>query len=779
MKKLIMALALSFVLAILSGCSQTKPDVPSGASAAVEDSPWRTEGLAAWGEQTAEQAFWIGQYLPWEHKSQTAGTEMRYEDSGECGELFWRLGAEVRAGETSTRSSGREYILEIYDTVSGETTEKRFTPRDLGLENEICILNSADLIDREHYVIRGMGYELDEDGVCRQTVDRMIYMDLAGDIRSADLLESYLEKGIEEERKDVTGEFKGLPLVQEISWHCDGKGNFCVVTHKKERGSGLFWLFDSNGEILLEYEGTTRQQFADPLRTRDGELILPVYDWEESFYEFLWADASEGQMRSLGRMESKDSDISKMCGLLGDDIYYISWQGIVKWNIKNGRRVRVFDFIEAGMSTQYQVTLALRPDQTPVLRLRKEDEDWLAVLEDHEVPAGENIRVVNLTGAGSSSSSSPVAKCATYASLVDPNLRYQYEEAEEFRDRILAELSAGEGPALLYVSREDMYMLDEKGLLLDLDELIPEDLREELLPGALGLGTVSGKLKGVPVTVEAVSLVTARNTWQGNTWKLEDVVGLMEEGKLAGAIYSPSMQGAYCSPVVTVLNLVQYSLEDSFLIDWENRKSHFDDERFIRLLEATRTNLFNAPKTETWLDGGKHLGFGNLNHRSYFNELFTMLEEEDGRCIGYPTDGACGNYLETSGVLVVNANLTKKEAAAIFLKTLLGEELQSDVGSAGLSVRKWSPEDEVSMTGSGMLLYNGSVLTVFSDGTTTLQRAEAFLESCVAAPRTYSRLEAIIVEELDAMQTQNLSPRKAAENLNRHIQLYLDEGTLY
>lgn len=779
MKKLVTALALSFVLAILSGCGQTQPDVPPGASAAVEDAPWRTEGLAAWGEQTTEQAFWVGRYLPWEHKSKTAGTEMHYEDSGECGELFWWFGVEAGAGETSTWSSGKKYILEIYDTVSGETTTKRFTPRDLGLESEICRLESADLIDSGHYVIRGMGYELDEEGVCRQTVDRMIYTDLAGDIRFADFLEIYLEKGIEKERTDVTEEFKGFPLVQDINWRCDGKGNFCVVMNKKERGSGLFWLFDSNGEILLEYEGTTRQQFADPLRTRDGELILPVYDWEEGCYEFLWADASEGELRFLSRMESKGNDISKMCGLLGDDIYYLSWRGIVKWNIKSGRRVQVFDFIEAGMSTQYQVTLALRPDQTPVLRLRKEDKDWLAVLEDHEVSAGEAIRVANLTKAGSSFSGSPVANCAMYASLVDPNLRYQYEEAEEFRDRILAELSAGEGPDLLYVSREDMYMLDEKGLLLDLEELIPGELREELLPGALGLGTVSGKLKGVPVAVETATLVAARNTWPGDTWKLEDVIGLMEEGKLAGAIYSPSMQGAYHSPVVTVWELVQYSLDDSFLIDWENRKSHFDDERFIRLLEATRTNLLNAPKTETWLDGGKHLGICYLNHKSYINELFTLLEEEDGRCIGYPTDAACGNYLETSGVLVVNANLTQKEAAAIFLKTLLGEELQSDVGSAGLSVRKLSPEDGVYVTESGALFYNGSELTVFSDGTTALQRAATFLESCVAAPRTYSRLDAIIVEELSTMQTQNLSPRQTAENLNRHIQLYLDEGTLY
>lgn len=775
MKKRIQTFVLLFALAFFSGCGQTQPDMPSETSVAVEDAQWRTEGLAPWGEQTAEQAFWVGRYLPWEHKSQTAGAEVSYENSGVCGELFWWFGRDAGADETDYGRSGRGYVLEIYDTATGEATVKRFTPRDLGMEDEICTLDSADLLDSEHYVIRGMVYELDEEGVCRQTVDRMIYTDLAGDIQTVDFWDIYLEKGIEEERADTTEDFKGLPLRQSINWRCDGKGNICVVANKKESGSGRFWLFDRNGELLLEFEGTARQQFADPLRTRDGELILPVYDWEESCYEFLWADASSGELRTLGRMESKNPDIVKMCGLLGDDIYYISWRGIVKWNIKSGRRVQVYDFIEAGMSTQYQVTLALRPGLTPVLRLRRGDTDWLAVLEDHEVSAGEAIRVVNLT----QGSEVALATCVTYASLVDPNIRYQYEEGEESRDRIMAELSAGKGPDLLYVSREDMYVLAEKGLLLDLEELIPGELREEILPGALGLGTASGKLKGVPVAVETATLVAARDIWPGDTWRLEDVIGLMEEGKLTGAIYSPSYQGSYLGPAVTVWNLVEYSLEDSYLIDWENRKSHFDDERFIRLLEITRTNLISAPKTETWLDGGKHVGVGYLSHQSYFNEFFTLLEEENGRCIGYPTEGVCGNYLETPGVLVVNANITQKEAAANFLKTLLGEEIQSEVSSAGLSVRKLKPEDGVYRNESGTLFYKGSELTVFSDGTTSLQRAAAFLESCVAAPRTYPRLWAIFYEELDAMQTQNLSPQQAAENLNRHIQLYLDEGTLY
>lgn len=464
---------------------------------------------------------------------------------------------------------------------------------------------------------------------------------------------------------------------------------------------------------------------------------------------------------------------------MGDDIYYISWRGIVKWNIRSGRRVQVFDFIEAGMSTGFQTMLALRPGQTPVLRLRKGDTDWLAILEDHEVSTGEAIRVANLTQAGEWGSGVFVGKCATYASLFNPNLRYQYEEAEDARDRIMAELSAGKGPDLLYVSLEDMYMLDEKGLLLDMGELIPGELREELLPGALELGTVDGTLKGLPAVVWARTMVVGRDTWPKDTWKLEDVIGLMEEGKLAGAIYSPSYQGSYTGPFATVFNLIWYNLEDSFLIDWENRKSHFDDERFVRLLEVTRTDLSNAPETETYLDGGKQVFMCGIGGRSDINEFFVFLEGEDGRCIGYPTEGVCGNYLDTPGVLVVNANITQKEAAANFLKTLLGEELRAEAESYGLSVRKLNPEEEIHTTKSGTLFYNGSELAEFPDGTTALHRAAAFLDNCVAAPRTYPRLWAIFYEELDAMQTQNLSPQTAAENLNRHIQLYLDEGTLY
>lgn len=770
------------VLTALSGCGKPSSDAPSEAVRAVEDVPWRTEGFAAAGELTEEQAFWTGQYLPWERADQADGTEVICQDSGAWGELFWRLGTEAKAGETVIWDSGREYVLEVYDTVSGETTTKRFTPKDLGMEEETCKLDSMDVLDRGHYVFRGMGYELDEEGVCRQVADRMIYTDLAGDVRAADFWEVYLEKGIVGERAaDIPEEYKGFPLTQEILWRCDKEGNVCVMEQGRDGNFRGFYLFDGNAGVLLEQEGTAGQRFMEPLRTRDGELIFPVYDQGQSGYEFLWVNAAEGALRSLGQVEASRNGIRQVYGLLGEDVYYESLSGIVRWNVKDGRRVQVFSFNAAGIGA-YETMLALRPGQTPVLRLTKSSgsrkKEWIAPLEDHEVSSGEAVRVANLTQAGEWGSGSMVAKCAVDASLEDPSVRYQYEEAMESRDRILAELASGKGPDLLYVTPEDLYVLEEKGLLLDLEELIPKELREELLPGALGLGTVNGALKGVPAVVWAETLAVAGDTWPRDTWRLEDVIGLMEEGKLEGAIYSPTLVSTYLPPAATVRKLVQYDLGNSFLIDWENGKSHFDDERFLRLLQVTRTDLSKAPETKQYLNEGKHAAAVTLTHESFFSETFALLEEEGGRFVGYPTEGECGSYLETPGVLVVNVNTAQKEAAANFLKVLLGEELQSERTVAYLSVRKLDPEKGVQEKGSGAAFYYGKEMAVFRDGTTAPQRAAAFLEGCVARPYVDAQVMNIYVEEVSAMYGQDLPPEEAAGNLNRRVQLYLDEKGL-
>lgn len=785
MKKYISVLLASLVLTILSGCGQPG-DVTSLPESETEGeaAQWKIEGFAAPGKLENEQIFWTEQYLPWEHKSTNladGAEELIHWDYGVCGELFWHFGEERGADGMGVRGPQAEYVLEIYDTVSGECTVKRFTPGELGLEVGLGYLESMDMLDGEHYVFRWVDYEQDGDGMYCQTVDRMVYTDLGGDLQIADIRESCLEKGILQEA--YTKQY----ALQSLNWRCDGKGNICVIDYKED-GSRGFYLFDQSGELLLEYEGTPKQNFVEPLRTPDGELILPVYDETEKCYEFLWADAAEGELRSMARVETSFPYIGQMYGMLGDDIYYRSWamseEGIIKWNIKSGRRVQVFDFQTAGLDTSYRTMLALREGQTPVLRLTKykdgKTREWIAALAQQRPTDDGAIRVANLAGDGYGPT---LTECAVMASMDTPDYRYEYEDAsaQEARDRILIELSQGKGPDLLFVSLEDMRMLEEKGLLLDIGQLIPGELQEELLPGAMEIGTVGDRFLGMPMEVTAQTMAVAADTWPEDTWRLEDVIDLMEEGKLTGAIRSPfGGMNDYADPSLTVLTLVGYSLGDSFLIDWEKRESHFDDERFIRLLELTGTDMSGIRQdTDTWLNGGKDFRWEYFPFTADFLNFFAHMEEEGGRIVGYPTEGVCGSYLTSNGVLVVNANIAHKEAAAYYLETLLGDEVQLKISMKGLSVRKLSPENYIVEEEDGRLVYLGgshaSEIPVFQDGTTSIHRAKTFLESCVGAPPRDTQIIWIIAEELSTMYAENKSPQTAAKIINSRVQLYLDE----
>ena len=775
--------AVALFLTLLTGCGQPE-DIPAQPETEGETVQWRTEGFAVSEKLEVEEAFWVEKYLHWEHKSQTvAGAEeLIYLDHGVCGELFWHFGLERGADEMGSFGPEAEYVLEIYDTVGGECTVKRFSPGELGLEVSLGYLESMDMLDGEHYVFRWVDYEQDGDGMYCQTVDRMVYTDLAGDLQIADIRENCLEKGICQE------EFTEQRSLQPLNWRCDGRGNICVIDYKED-GSFGFYLLNQSGEPLLEYEGTSKQYPIDPLRTPEGELILPVYDRTEECYEFLWADTAEGELRSLARMKSSIPNIGQIYGMLGDDIYYRMWEGseegIVRWNIKSGRRAQVFDFRTAGISTSYGTMLALREGRTPVLHLTKSKNgdwrEWIAALTQQRPTADGAIRVANLAGSGYEST---LAECAVLASMEAPGFRYEYEDAcaQEARDRVLIELSQGKGPDLLFVSLADLYMLKEKGLLLDIGEVISRELQEELLPGALEIGTVDGRLLGVPMEVRAETLAVSGDTWPEDTWRLEDVIGLMEERKLMGALRSPYVgMNDYLEPSLTVNRLIMYSLENSFLIDWENGESHFDDERFIRLLELTGTDMSGVhQETDTWLNGGKDILWGYFMVTADFLDFFAHMEKESGRITGYPTESDCGSYLVADGVLVVNANIAQKEAASYYLDTLLGEELQLRISMSSLGVRKLSPENYIVEEESGRLVYlggwNAREVPVFQDGTTSLHRAKAFLESCAGAPPSYYQITRIIMEELDAMYAQKKPPQSAAEIINSRVQLYLDEG---
>mgnify|MGYP002423340005 CR=1 FL=1 len=786
MKKTVKALLYILTVAMLSGCGgQTDPSSQpeSGSKSVFEaesglgSAQWTTKGFDPPGE--TESALWAGKYEPW-NSSDSASSEAEsiiHLDHGVCGELLWVLNQRLATGEAEDT-----YILEICDTTDMEYTVKQFTPEDIGLSGAPgYLLAGMDFIEQGQYVFRWQSYERsceqDQDEIFCQTADQIIYTNLADEVYALDLQALYPEMELEQD------EMTGFPRVQMMNFLCDGRGNIGIQIRKES--DCAFYLFDQKGFLLLSHKGTGMQQMMKPLRTPNRELVLPVYDSSEKKYEFLWADTEAGEMRSIAVVEAPSPFITQIYGMLDHEVYYHYQAGttncIAGWNVKNGRGFQVLDLAAMGTDKRFQTLLALREGRPPVLMLRASGTEgnsgWLAPLTAQKPDQDMIVRVADLTERGYITSSETILNCTSLATLENPNFRYEYEDvsAQEDRDRIFAQLSQGQGPDLLFVSREDLYLLAEKGLLLNIEDFLSEELREKLLPGALELGTIDGQLMGMPASVNTEVLTISADTWTEDSWSLEDVVTLMENGRIKGALYTPySMNSNYFAPPATVLYLLGTSYAG--LIDWPAGKSHFNDDLFLRLLKVTQKDIHKAvSESESWFHDGTHIIPWQFNYESYYNEFFTHLEEEGGRMIGYPTEEGCGNYLITDGILAVNVNTANREAAACFLKTLLGERLQSEEMS-NLSVLKKNPDDELVWDSSGNPIYCGQPMTVFEDGTTPLHRMEAFLESCTAAPRSSLQVDKILYEELMATYSDHRTPEDTADIIHRRVQLYLDEG---
>ena len=255
------------------------------------------------------------------------------------------------------------------------------------------------------------------------------------------------------------------------------------------------------------------------------------------------------------------------------------------------------------------------------------------------------------------------------ASRKNPDLNFRYEtcveaDRDEFRNRILAELMAGDGPDILYVSLEDMKRLQGMGVLADLSDFLPSEAKERILPGVIELGTVNGVFTGIAPDVDVSTMVTLKSIWEQSTWSLEDLIDLLDTGEFTGIFCQGTTSFA---PQAILKWLTTFGLQESVLIDWENRESHFDSELFLKILEITKVYGDDSVRTDTWLGVGGCPGRITGANIEVLNELYEQYGEEYF-FVGMPTRGSSGSYLSSSGVLVVNKEAADARAVTAFLE---------------------------------------------------------------------------------------------------------------
>lgn len=362
-------------------------------------------------------------------------------------------------------------------------------------------------------------------------------------------------------------------------------------------------------------------------------------------------------------------------------------------------------------------------------------------------------------------------------------------EEDVFRDRIMAQLAAGKGPDLMLVSAQDMLTLAEKGVLLDLAELIPQETMKQLFPCVVQDGTVDGRMVGLSTELMIETLLTADATWSGKSWTLEEFLKLQE----AYGWKRPIGEGIIPMTSMRCLKALLPDLGHSQFLDIEAGTACFDSEEFVRILEICKnyeSGAYQDPDEAEQSSGERMLAQKCSACVTWIMDLdgfSEYLSEYDGKAhiVGYPAEGG-GNLTWTNfSYLVVNANSGHKEEIKEYLAMLLDHDRQMYISGTGFSVRRDAVRDSVVMVDGVPCLRTSATYGQFSlkplqnlkpDGTAYLEEFLDFLDGCRAGGRWPTQIEQILEEELAAYFKGDKSAQDAAGVVQNRVQLYLDEG---
>ena len=657
--------------------------------------------------------------------------------------------------------------LSIYDPATGNR-DQIILPTDALKEDPASFyITAASLISPENFSIQITSLGLDEKGNIRTEQCRIIRMSLQGEILSdVDMLPLYEAQGL-----ITTGALHSVN-------YCFSDADDCIYNRKSNR----ILIADNSGNLLMAkaYADESHTTIGEPVISDDGKLIFPVIDSAEKTVTLVWFDTQNSKEYVLAELEYPT--FQKLYAMRNLHLYYGTQDCIIDWDIISGNRSVLFHYRDNAILNTENAMLSFDAEGNPILRVIYENEELLLVLGE-ESSERETIRIADLSGSHYNLLKSEIAAFSRRNPLYHFSYEYPDDDLDaDFRNRIMAELTSGTGPDILYLSREDLSLLHEKGILEDMKHLISQNTLQELLPGAVDLGCIGDSLSGIPGEITAKTIFTLPEIWNAAAWSIDDILNLVQNREQADSIKAilPTTGDAL------LYYLVLLDLEHSAFIDWESNSCCFSTEEFINLLKAIKAYSLNETliSDSDWemLREGKCLGVTAdiLSFTMY--ESHHKKNGEDIITAGFPTETGHGNYLSADGILAVNVNSPNKEVISDFLEYILSIQGQSFCNV--ISVRKTMlSEDNVFYDENNRpYLKEGTntrvPLDTRKDGAVYIQQYNEFLESCVPLPDSYNELVKIISEEAELFLNGNKSPEQTAQAIDGRVQTYLDEHNL-
>lgn len=372
--------------------------------------------------------------------------------------------------------------------------------------------------------------------------------------------------------------------------------------------------------------------------------------------------------------------------------------------------------------------------------------------------------------------------------------RSQAEEEEIEMNKLAAQLSGGEGPDLLLLEREQMLLLAEKGALADLSQLLDTKVTEQIFPAALQYGTAGDKLCGLVYQISVSTLAVSEELCRSDTWSFRDVMELLEAQSGSGKEIQWMAGNMSPQTMLSDLVLKDVAAGNSSLVDAEGKQCYFDTEEFVRLLEFCRKYGNNPKEADTLsredaaeqVRSGKALAYRVYGNLTFFSSSMENLGE-GFKCIGYPTEGGNGSFVNCGACLCVNGASENGEIACDFLQFLMEERIQRKLSTStvrrdilsGSVVEHWEHDNAAPAGSASPVVWRVgrtiSPLGAKPDGTSFLPEYTEILEKGITEPKGDNQLIQMILEEAQAYFYGDKSAEDAAEIIQNRVSLYLNE----
>lgn len=590
----------------------------------------------------------------------------------------------------------------------------------------------------------------------------------------------------------------------------DNQGNYYMLSFDGKQMA----ILDGEGKLLKERDCSIRNKRVIPwmIPGPDGGIMLQGYH-ETYDMEWLWLEGT--QEKHLGGVRG-GSFADRM--LLRDNgvYYYITGEKrIYQGDEKTGDVDFLFD---AGNILGNWGEVAVNGEGEVLLFVLKEDSAVTYVLnragETRMGEGGESMLVTAPLYATSISmwqsslgieSTLPIfmAEHPEYAFDLQAVAEADKEERRAAHDRVWNELIAGKGPDIFFIDEEDLPVLWEKGVLMDLRELVSQETLDQIYPGLLDTGTIDGSLAGVSTFYNIDSMVTSTDIWPEKEWTVEEMVALLEAGEYPKAF---NWGFGYVGESVLVYILTCYDMANSPFINWDAGTCSFDSDLFIRLLNVAKqyrnetivgdggTVIIEEGFTAKYLgllDGGYLAVEEAVTGRYSFVAVKQALGEKYNRP-GIPGISGSSQVINPIGFYVVNKNCKNKEAAAAYLEFLMSAQIMGDYRRDcrdNIKIGKdWEGKwcvSEQDISGELYLtylldrndpaLFSEEIPEFYAEYLECCEDYCAFMESLESQPLMDRRIADIVEEEIKNFFEGNQSAEHVAEVIQKRVQLYLSE----